>query len=110
MENLRAWLNGCRDYTSGVTLYAQYGKDPALKRMFSEAESPFKKKRLQKALEELWAKRLDKRVALATNIINTAQAIAGSFSTQEKSKAPQPIKPTVVENTTTFLGRSNCHV
>lgn len=57
MENLRTWLNGCRDYTSGVAIYNQYGTDPALKRMFAEPETDFKRKRLEKALEQLWEAR-----------------------------------------------------
>jgi chromosome segregation ATPase len=54
MENLREWLNGKRDYASGVKLYNQLGADPALKRMFSEPESDFKRKKLIKALEDIW--------------------------------------------------------
>ena len=57
MENLRTWLNGCRDYTSGVALYNEYGQDPMLKRMLAEAETDFKRKRLEKALEEIWDNR-----------------------------------------------------
>jgi FtsZ-binding cell division protein ZapB len=54
MDKLREWLNGKRDYASGVELYEQLGKDLAMKRMFSEPESPFKIKKLVIALESIW--------------------------------------------------------
>jgi hypothetical protein len=54
MDKLREWLNGRRDYASGAKLYEELGKDPAMKRMFSEPESDFKKKKLSTALEAIW--------------------------------------------------------
>jgi chromosome segregation ATPase len=54
MDSLREWLNGKRDYASGVKLYQELGTDPAMKRMFSEPESEFKKKKLVKALEDIY--------------------------------------------------------
>jgi DNA repair exonuclease SbcCD ATPase subunit len=54
MENLRIWLNGNKDYASGAKIYLELGTDPLLKRMFSEPESEFKKKKLILALEYIW--------------------------------------------------------
>lgn len=51
MEAIRIWLNGDKDYTSGCRLYAQFGTDKLLNRLFSEKpETDFKKKRLKEAL------------------------------------------------------------
>jgi hypothetical protein len=54
MDPVREWLNGNREYSSGVKLYMLFGNDPAIKRMFSEPESIFKKKKLSLALEAIW--------------------------------------------------------
>jgi hypothetical protein len=59
MNSLREWLNGKRDYASGVKLYEELGNDLAMKRMFSEPESDFKKKKLAKALQAIWDGRKD---------------------------------------------------
>lgn len=54
MEAIRIWLNGDKDYTSGCRLYAQFGNDKLLLRLFSEKpETDFKKKRLKEALASL---------------------------------------------------------
>lgn len=54
MDILREWLNGKRDYASGVKIYEELGTDLARKRMFSEPESDFKKKKLVNALETIY--------------------------------------------------------
>lgn len=52
MEVIREWLEHC-DYEEGVRLYMRYGKDPVLLQLFEEAYTPFKQKRLEKALTDL---------------------------------------------------------
>lgn len=53
MEAIRSWLNGRRDYATGVQLYRQYGTSEALKKMFREEPSEFKARKLATALEAL---------------------------------------------------------
>lgn len=54
MEAIRIWLNGKRDYKTGVRLYMIYGSDPALKRSFAEnVISEYKEKRLMESLEAI---------------------------------------------------------
>lgn len=56
MESIRIWLNGARLYSSGVKLYAQYGDNTLLKRLFAEpGTTDFKVKKLSQALEVLVA-------------------------------------------------------
>jgi hypothetical protein len=54
MEVIRHWLNGSRDYATGVRLYDQHGSNKLLKRLFSEeAPNETKKQRLVKELEAM---------------------------------------------------------
>lgn len=55
MEAIRIWLNGRRDYKTGVRLYSLFGKDMLLKRSFLEAETPYKRNRLIEELQKLVA-------------------------------------------------------
>ena len=55
MEMIKAWLNGSRNYAMGVKLYVQHGDEPLLKKLFiSEGETPYKRERLEIALNELF--------------------------------------------------------
>lgn len=47
------WLNGPREYYAGAALYLSHGKDPVLKRVFSEPPNDFKRKKLVEALRGL---------------------------------------------------------
>lgn len=53
MDEIKAWLNGSRDYDQGAMLYLQYGSDNLLKKIFREPASDFKKKKLVDALKGL---------------------------------------------------------
>jgi len=53
IEEIKTWLNTGRNYTIGVKLYDQYGKDKKLKAVFNEEVSEFKKKALFEALKKL---------------------------------------------------------
>ena len=54
MDEIRAWLNDPqRKYKDGARLYLVHGKDHSLRRVFMEAESPFKFKKLHEALRGL---------------------------------------------------------
>lgn len=63
---MREWLNGSRDYASGVKLYQEHGDDPLLIRMFAEPESEFKKKKLVAALQGIWDNRKGPKQAVST--------------------------------------------
>jgi hypothetical protein len=54
MDDIRKWLNGSREYYSGVSLYVVHGTDPNLKRLFTaEGYSDFKNKKLVAALQAI---------------------------------------------------------
>lgn len=52
MQDVANWLK-TEVYDEGVKLYLKYGKDPALKNMFSEGQTDFKRKRLKSVLQEI---------------------------------------------------------
>lgn len=55
MLPIKTWLNSrVKNYDAGVQLYLQYGRNAALRALFTqEAESDFKRMRLHQALQEL---------------------------------------------------------
>jgi hypothetical protein len=54
MQAITDWLNGARDYSSGVHLYLKHGRDPLLKKLFTaESKTAFKEKKLADALRGL---------------------------------------------------------
>ena len=72
MDDIKIWLNGPKDYNAGARLYLMYGKNHALRRVFSEPESIFKKKRLAEALKDLVIK---KTVVTKTVLVEKDQAV-----------------------------------
>lgn len=55
MDDVKVWLNSPRNYDAGVKLYLQYGHDNLLKALFTrEAETAFKRSRLETALKDLY--------------------------------------------------------
>lgn len=92
MEEIKAWLNGRPDYLAGVALYFQHGKDPLLKRLFQEAHSPFKEKKLRDALQEIytgWKKPVSETV-------KAKETVKRSPFNQYKHWPPQPIEDPVL--------------
>ena len=54
MTEIRDWLSSGRNYIEGVRLYLHYGQDPDFKVLLTEeAETPYKRTRLEKALREV---------------------------------------------------------
>jgi hypothetical protein len=53
MDAIRNWLKQPVNYDTGAKLYLMYGKDNALRRIFSEPVSEFKKRKLVEALKGL---------------------------------------------------------
>lgn len=50
LEELRAWLNGNREYYAGVILYAKAGDNEALKQLFAKGKTDYCTERLQAEL------------------------------------------------------------
>lgn len=71
MDEIRSWLQGPKNYDAGAKLYLMYGKDHALRRVFSEPSSEFKKKKLEEALKGLLTKKAD-----VVKKIETTKAVA----------------------------------
>lgn len=59
MDAIREWLNGPKNYDAGAKLYLMYGKDQALRRVFSEPATDFKKKKLAEELKALLVKKTE---------------------------------------------------
>lgn len=53
MEDIRQWFNSSKDYNAGAALYLKYGKDLSKKKIFQQAETPFKYELLLKELESI---------------------------------------------------------
>jgi hypothetical protein len=69
MDVIRKWLNGSRDYDTGVQLYLEHGQDKKLQRLLTlEGYSEFKNKKLLAALQDLLA-------SPGTSAVITAPAI-----------------------------------
>lgn len=50
LEPLRAWLNGSKEYNTGVALYGQLGSNTALLNLFVKGPTDFTRRRLQEEL------------------------------------------------------------
>lgn len=95
MDDIRNWLNGSRDYASGVKLYLVRGSDPKLKQLFTaEGYSDFKNKKLQGALQALLAC-VPKTVTTVTKIETTVQKTPSVDKTVKENpdKSAKPVKP-----------------
>lgn len=52
-DAIRQWLQGTKNYDEGVNLYLVHGKDHQLKKVFREAVSDFKRRKLIEVMKEL---------------------------------------------------------
>ena len=53
LEQLRAWLNSKKDYTTGVMLYCKYGDNALLKKLLLKEKTEYNIRRLQEEIKEL---------------------------------------------------------
>jgi hypothetical protein len=54
MDLIKAWLNGNRNYLTGVKLYLQHGDDDLLKKLFTaEKETSYKRQQLEEELKAI---------------------------------------------------------
>lgn len=79
LQELRSWLNGSREYYSGVALYEMLGDDPALLRIFKKGKTDFTIKKLPKTLLEICDRLKEETVPVectASNSFGSAQSNA----------------------------------
>ncbi len=76
LETLRAWLNGKREYYTGVALYGKINGNDSLYKLLCKGKSTFSEKRLQDELwnkcQELKARGVDPRVITTENSVPAA--------------------------------------
>jgi hypothetical protein len=54
MDLIKAWLNGNRNYLTGVKLFLQHGDDDLLKKLFTaEKETSYKRQQLEEELKAI---------------------------------------------------------
>ena len=53
LDQLRHWINGSREYTSGVILYLHLGNNEALKKLLKKTKTDYNVKRLQQELQAI---------------------------------------------------------
>lgn len=80
MDEIREWLKGPQNYETGAKLYLMYGKDNALRRIFSEPCSDFKKKKLAECLKGL----ITKKTATDKKITETKEVAIEHISVSER--------------------------
>ncbi|HVW99476.1 MAG TPA: hypothetical protein VHA52_03410, partial [Candidatus Babeliaceae bacterium] len=54
LEQIRAWLNGSRDYFKGVALYMEANKNVAILEVLQLGPNEYRKKRLYKELHDIY--------------------------------------------------------
>lgn len=54
IELLRKWLNGARDYASGVAIYGQLGENAALKNVLLKGRTEYLQQRLESELDAIY--------------------------------------------------------
>lgn len=84
MDDIREWLKGPHNYEAGAKLYLVHGKDNALRRVFSEPASDFKRKKLVEALKAL----VTKKAAVAKKV-ETTKAVAIEHISASDRKWPK---------------------
>jgi hypothetical protein len=87
MDDIREWLNKPFHYESGASLYLKHGKDPALKRVFMEPASPFKKTKLIESLRALLGKKIEVETHVATTKENALQTVSNERKWPENRDA-----------------------
>lgn len=90
MDDIREWLKGTQNYDAGARLYLVHGTDHALRRVFSEPASDFKKKKLVEALKALVTKK-----AAVVKVIETTKAVAIEHIAISDRKWPEKLDPTL---------------
>lgn len=95
METIRKWLNGSRDYTSGVQLYMVHGTDKNLHRLFTaEGYSDFKNKKLLEALQALLA---GQGAAVITTALPAGKAALSANKLAQDTNKSAPLANSLVD-------------
>lgn len=80
-DAIRQWLQGQRNYDEGVKLYLIHGKDHQLKKVFREAVSDFKRKKLLEVMKEL---AVGKAKVAVTTKVEKEQAVEKVATAEKK--------------------------
>lgn len=62
VDSIKEWLNGSRNFNTGIILYEVYGTDDTLKRMFAQGHSILRQKKLEEAMQGLLTTRAQEQV------------------------------------------------
>lgn len=91
LDTLRAWLNGTREYNTGVSLYDLLGTDTKLKALFKQGYTLWNNYRLQEELKAICdtlkkkqAKELIAKSTKLKNVRNSVPAFSKEFHELEK--------------------------
>lgn len=82
LDDLRAWLNGDRDYNAGVLLYAKAGNNEALKKLFAKGKTDYCYERLQAELLKICRQLKQPNAKQSDNAEPSADAAEGSVHLQ----------------------------
>lgn len=92
-DTLKAWLNGTRDYTIGVSLYNAVGSNDKLKSLFSSGYTMYNNYRLQEELrlayDRMKATKLSREIKIASAIVDTAFGVANAVRDVCDSDEPE---------------------
>lgn len=75
LDTLKAWLNGTREYNTGVQLYNHLGKDEKLMALFAQGKTLYSNFRLQEELRVICQELKKSKKETATPPVATGEAI-----------------------------------
>lgn len=81
MDAIQIWLNSSRDYLAGISLYASYGTNNFLKKLFQSGPDAYNKKKLVEELQKLAGK-----VAQMPNFVEESIKPPPTASLEEHAK------------------------
>lgn len=110
LTTLRAWLNGKREYFTGVALYDTLGNDAVLKSLFKKGQTNFSYERLQdellKICEQLKKQNNGSNSSHPRTSVGMGTKATGNNQLQKPTKEKE--KKSDVEIQQTSLGSSTC--
>jgi hypothetical protein len=103
VDTLKAWINGTRDYNTGVQLYNIIGTDEGLKALFAQGHNLYRNFKLQEEIIAIHKKLKAKvkpvktKIVAGTGDIVEAAAAAVSVITFDGKKIEAPVNPQLHE-------------
>lgn len=92
LELLRAWLNGDKNYYSGIALYEKAGDNAALLAVFKKGPTSYTIKRLESVLMDICLKLKEKENEYSKNTKSTAKTVK-AIKTTSRQPLPKAIEP-----------------